>query len=748
MILNAVRWLEHGQDTWRAFRFSPGSGLFPNYQCLSAPPAVLKALAGAIEFALNAKGSKREAIVQLSDDSGHTWTVHRTATGARYACDGVPSKNGELELARALLDLDQYAEIAPSDKFVGEDKDGLQLQLCVFAIHSASDGLRLSIPGAEEDPDQLLKMRAAKQIAEVAKEAARNLKRPEIAKARVLLRLARRLEPLQTAWKDVTRQLGEQGEENFSETGLAQMQQLNRELEILVDLEETARPLLEPGVSLKQLKDDLARLGQTLTEVAAALGLDPEDQSATGRDFRRPLEALSRLEAYSKLIRASQGAKKYCEQKVEPLFKKYLDFAETTVASDRDIASELESCFATLCLKLRPKEELQAPASDVRTWFDRFKGRSSNSEGDDERLGLEDARLKVQYAVSRLNELSGQMHGARTRFQSVQTILDEAHEELVKQFARLREHWLQVAKAENLPDDLDLNGLLRIAAQHGKLYALREQRQELALKVRQFSARTSKVERLLHTLRDITGSQKSTDLNNPSILLGEARDALRYVQAKRKRLTQLEVAETTHKAARLLVTQMKQRQQAIEAAWQAAFAESETKPLVLGSVEVDELIRRSGLVRALALVHASVPEKVPARLFSDATEKAAASIFIWDEIATTDAQRLGFLEQLEEGTGGELRLLLIADQGLAEMLTPLGVGHAQAAKVTPEASAPKDGKGLKPAQVTPAQIPDATAQRAGAVLPPKGKPTSKPQSAQLLNERALRTLELLQVKKP
>src|SRR6185503_19167304 len=127
--------------------------------------------------------------------------------------------------------------------------------------------------------------------------------------------------------------------------------QLTAELELLDQLAAAAEPLLAPGVSLKALKDDLAKTDAAVAEVCGALGLEPGKLDALPSDYQKPVEALSRLEATARLIRAMDGARKHCTNKLEPVFRRYLAAAEGSLAGDRPVIAELTNCLAALSLR-------------------------------------------------------------------------------------------------------------------------------------------------------------------------------------------------------------------------------------------------------------------------------------------------------------------------------------------------------------------------------------------------------------
>lgn len=753
MIITAIRWRAEAEGEPTAFKLHPGTGKFRNYQCLVADPATLRQAAAAIDYTLSgASSGLLEASLQLADDAGHTWLVHRKPGLTRYLKDGQVLSAGEGERAfrAALNDLDWET--------IGQEVGG-DLTVKCHSIRQVQGELRLCAMGTPEAAGQSLKDVVMRQIGDIAADCARQLGIVELAEPRLLTRLVRTLEPLSAQYRELCRQYKEikNTEEKFSDSELTTLQSLADEIQILEQLAEVAEPLLQPGVSPRGYKEDLAKLEGQIAEICNALGIETPDPARLSRDFRKPLEALCRLEAYSKLVRASQGTRKYCEQNIEPLYKKYFEIAEGGLIKDRQIAAELESCLATLTLKLRggsgdERQKAQAAESGIKTWFDRFKSREKEDAHDLARAteeaqnaDIETARMAIEYALSRLSEIGGGIETARANHDGALKLIDDAHEELVKNYGRLRDHWLQVAKEHHLPEDMDVTQLLRVIAHYGRLATLIDRREGIAEMLRKHGARMTKAERLILEWRKVTGSQKEVDLGNPTLLLTEARDVLRYRDAKKKKFDQLTEQATEVKANLALRGLMKGRRKLLMDAWQKAFDDLQVKAVEIHHEALDEVFQKGAIVRALALVHGSAGKIGKAQLFEESQEAPAASLFVWEDKAIDNKLRLAFLNALEEAQGAEPRLLLLADEGLAGMLKSLGIGagsrivRVDAPKPEPQAQPIAPPVQAKPSPVIPRTVGVRPQQQVSRPAQP---------AAPALNERAQRTLDLLAGRKP
>jgi hypothetical protein len=756
VILNALRFLGSGDSTWQGFRLGAGTGRFRNYQCLAADPATLRAAVQAVTYALT--GAKpgapdiAEAALQLGDDAGHAWIVHRRPGLLRVLRNGEPveAEQAERVLNAALLDLDPHAAAARGAPALGRQR-----------IVGRGEELRLApLDEGKDDPAERLRELVTGQIEELAASTARGLGLPAATGAPTLLRLAKGLEPLAARLHELNAQQRQIAAEGDGDGELAAIQRLAAELQLIDAVEQTAAPLLKPGVSLKAMRDEEKAVEAEIAALCKTCGVQNLESLTQPRDYAKPVEALARLEAYAKLIRASHGARKYCEQSIEPHYKQYLEVIETNLAGDRRISSELESCLATLTLRMRissarravhhetaggaPQPGHASPAG-LKTWFERFKQRGGDIPAPDERGPAVDAedgddttRMALEYALARLGELGEGVGAARSAFESAMHKIDQAHEELLRSYARLKENWTSVAKASGLPEELTLAQLMALVTNQARLTTLGELRTELAARVRRYGADVAKLEQLVVEWRKATGSQKLADLSNLSILLQEARDVLRYREPRAKRLEQLRAKAAEARAKQALAAHVEARRQALLAEWAKAAAAGEAAGIEPTHAGLADLFRNASALRGLALVHAATVRPTPAKLFDAATEHLAASLYLWDDARTDNPTRLALLKQLETGAGGELRLLLIADEGLAAMLGTLGVGLATRIPGKPEPLPPR----------APAPQPTLT-------TPPPSRPVVRsqpssrpPQSLSLLNERAQQALQILNGRKP
>lgn len=732
-MINALRFRGTPSEEWRLVRFPSGSGRFVRYQGLTGSPALLRLASAALRYALTGVAAPEvsEASVHLADDAGHLWIMDRKPGGVRILRNGEPVPgDGERALAQALLD--------------GEASTGIELK----AYRIEAEGGRLTRADADGEGASSVSMREliARQMKDLAAECAKELGLGELADPKALVRLTREAEPLHVQYREIARQYKALTPETKDDAALdvGVVERLEAELALIDEIAKAAEPLLTPGVTLKSLKDELDTAEARLTRAREALGL-PLSGDLPAADFRAPLELLCRLEAQARLIRAAQGARKLCEQRIEPLHRQYLDVTEASIVADRQIGAELESCLASLTLQLGRPGHGAGAAPAQRGWFERFKLRANETaprDGSGPRVSdddpapaeageLETARMAIEFALARLSELEDSLRLARDRKTTSVAELDAAHEELVQSYGRLREGWQTLSRERGLPEDLTLERLIGIVAGFGEVARLEDARAKVFARLRAYQAALSVVERLVLEWRQKTASQKTSGLSTPPLLVAEARDIIRYREPKQKRIASLKARAAERLAEDTLRSMLRTRRQDLLAQWRSLFDErSEKAPPPIHHEALALTFKRAAVIRALALLQGSASDEPGPRLFEAAAPGALAAVYLWDRPELDNRLRLAFLEELEAGGTGRLRLLLVADETLGQMLASLGVGMGHDAP-PPKAAPP-------PRRAEPGlTLPRGTAP---AVL---AKPAGGGQNPPMLNEKAMRALAVL-----
>lgn len=732
MQINAVKFRINQSEDPITYKFSQSNGKFANFQCVNGPRDLLRNLSGAIEFALTGRTAITvfDAVLQVSDHAGDTWIIHRTPTKVRIVRNGVELPESDIDrLHGAFFEHLDEAATDVTGKF------SLSRQKIVV-----SNGRVVAM-----DPDQTeaqggdIRGVLEEQIAAITRACIEQTGLKDLADPGKLIRLNQAIEPVYAGYREVCeqyrsfkKQKPEDPDQHANEITALEMQ-----LEVIRELEKVADKYLGPNHIPGKTSDDLAAVDSQIAELKAALNLSGTDDKDLIRDFRKPVEAIARLEMFAKLVRSSQGARKYCEQKIEPLYKKYLEFADRNLASNRQIAAELESCLATLALRLKVEApQARESGQSLKTWFEKFKSKAGQEEaaaavGSNAQHDFDTARLAIEYAISQLNEMAAHLKVAVTKHDSALTNVDDAHEALVAQYNQLKDHWITTAKTTGLPSDIDSSQMIKIIMAHGRLAALVEKRNELASSRKVQENDLMQIEDLVVRWRQITGSQKSLDLSTASIVIREARDILRYKEQRTRRLQQLRDSKAAAGASLAVLKHLKERREALAAQWELAFAEAGLDAPAINDKFNRELIKRAGLVRGLTLAWASTPGidygRIPFRRVAD-----AVGISLYDCTGTSfdNTARLEFLHTIEATEGGELRLILASDEQLTSHIAALSIGTA-----TRVVQAPSPAAAPRPSPV------------AKIIRAPKKTAAIPRHDPELLSERAKQMLDLLSPRK-
>ncbi len=746
LVINAIRFRAVGESTWQSWKLNLGSGKFNNYQCITADRENLGRLASAVEFAVAGKEPDHslEVMVQLSDNGGSTWIVQRRPGLVRYLRNGetMGAEEGGIAFAAALMDLDL------------ESTSGAQVTVPINRLSLCSDEGQIVVrsPGSDYTQAAAFRRAVAKKIKDIAMAAARALSLPQLQNPKVLARLAQRLEPVYAQYREIERLAKDAPTTEapqIRDEELVTQQRLGQEIELIEEIRVHATPLLAPGApSLKALRDALAKVEADIAQMTAELGISESEVTAPARDYGKAIDALCRLEAHGKLLKASQGARKFCEQKIEAPFKAYLEALEREFARDGKVIQQLDGCLGQITARIDHfHQELQGgqvqgypQGPGVKTWFDRFKAKSHEDDRQESASAeipseLELARQAVSYALGKVRDIAGGLAQAQGHQESALQALDQAHEELVRGLGRLRDHWLTQAREVGLPEDLNLGKLLKVVASQGQLTAWIERREDLKERVHRHTDRLTRIERLVIDWRRVTGSQKQSDLENPGILLQEARDIIRYHEAKRKKFDQLTALAASSKASLAVRSMLKERKAKLLGYWQKVFTEESVPALDISFSELSELFKASGYIRALAIVHGESQGATSAKVFDARTQGSALTLYVCEETALDSKVRLSLLSELEAAQGTELRILLMADEAAAQALAPLGIGMSV---LLPKA-APSESK--IPSRSP--EVPRPTPTTRPPMRPSPSRDTTSANPDALLADRAQRALNIL-----
>lgn len=732
MQINAIKFRLTQNDEPITYKFSQSSGKFANFQAVSGTPGLLANLRAALEFSLTGKVDQPiyDTVLQTSDNAGQTWLVHRTLSKIRIIKNGSELNENQLsELHAAFLDFKDDRDSAGSEAFTIASKkthlqDGKLVALDAHVLRDSSADVRSIL---EE------------QIAAIAGACVANTGLKDLVDPSIMIRLTQKIEPIYASFREVCSQYRNLKEAKKADvtSNSNEIKSLQTQLEIIKELEAVAGKFLAPNFALNKSSEDLAIIDSKIAEMANALNITNIESSALIKDFRKPIEALARLEMFAKLVRASQGSRKYCEQKIEPNYKKYIAFADRNLANNRQIAAELESCLSTLALRLRTDGSATKDNSQsLKTWFEKFKSKGSdepqNQNNNNAQNDFDTARLAIEYAINQLNEMASHLKIAVNQNESALNAVDESHESLVAQYNQLKTHWLASANAVGIPTDIDSTHMIKIIVAHGRLASLIEKRNQLAAANKQQEADLMQIEDLIIRWCSATGSQKSLDLSSAAIVLREARDIIRYREPRARLLEQLQETAQTKSSNKSIIDHLKARREEIVTEWEEAFASFGMEAPSISDKYNREFLKRASIVRGLALAWSSSPGAEPGEaLFKEVGPSTGLVIIDTSAMKFEHRDRLDLLSQIEKAKGQELRMLLISDEQLASLVTAMSIGTA--VRVV-QAATPAVNKTLRPTPVAAKIIRNEKGLR-------------KHPTEDMLSERAKQMLDLLSPRK-
>jgi hypothetical protein len=404
-------------------------------------------------------------------------------------------------------------------------------------------------------------------------------------------------------------------------------------------------------------------------------------------DWRKPIEALARLEAYAKLIRATQGTKTYLDQNITPIYREYLKTVNDSLIKDQQVIGELESCLTSLSLQSASSNTIRnAPQpSDPRgTWFDRFKGTKdevSEPVSPTESIDIEGAKLAVEYTLSQLGEVQSRMGVTKTDFETMCDKIVSSQEDLVAVYGRLKQTWGSIAEEFKLPKDLSLKQLIGIVVSHSRIASLADKREALLIELREQSGTHAKLEQLLMEWRALTGSQKTSDLSHPTIAMTEARDVLRFFKNKQERLKGMEESRIASAVSSRLATRLRSKNKTLRKTWTQVLqkvAGDQAARIAPNHPEWQHWFTNGHLIRSLATVYQASPqEEVNEDLIHDSGPNTPIQVYAMERAFPNNSMRLQFLKTLEENEPNCYQLFIINDDKASEMLSSLGIGSAR-----------------------------------------------------------------------
>ena len=676
MLLNALRYRTTASDEFQVWKFNPGRSQFSNLLCFQGSSKEASCILAALQYALSGKTSSaiKEVAVQISDDAGDTWVIERSESKLRYLKNGKTYAGGDAAktLAMSLFDL----ELEPDSSQVSSK--GIVQPYSLNTDHNDFNALPLD---AAPIGFRKIKSMAEVKCTDLVEKIAQKLGCSDITDQKTAERLLSETEGLFFTNAEILkqkRQLLAQAK-SLDEIDLNTMDRLQHEVELIQEIGKAAAPLTEPGQTPKYLKEKLQKIDQQLADELKACGLTAVPLTKEPIAWTKLAKARCKLEAYEKLIEASESTLDFAQSKLESVHQDYIETVESLLSSDSQITAELESCLATLNLQLSAINTSPAKSTlgdSIARFIKPSAGVPESTEQVEGRL--ESSRMAVDFALARLGELHASVAQASDDHEVWKQKLEDRQEELIEKYGKIKSHWSAQATASQLPEATDLKELINIMGRHSQLVELWNQKQHFRRVYTERKSQLEHLEKLVLEHRQVTGSQKETLLTTQSLLISEAQGILRYQQKKEKQLSKLREYAEHIRAYNVLKTNILSRDQAVQNQWQGIFQGlglTEVDPCHAGWRDAYDCGRQ---LKSWSAIRSECERPLSNNdIFAAEAASAPLNVYLMKETNLANKLRLKLLQLLEDKEQNRQILLLVADPVLAEMLVKSGAGRGR-----------------------------------------------------------------------
>jgi hypothetical protein len=683
MQINAIRFKYYGDTENTVWRFTPGKR--PGVYSLNAPQAVVISLMAAMRLLFDGKASTQitDAAIHITDDSGDVWIVERTTDKKRIL------RNGQLlpdsSIGEALI-----------QSVIGFDGQELLIE-ADFSIDA--EDLIATVVDPKAQPQKKLKNAVRQQIILMKSKITKIFDQPLIAEH--AKQVQEKCEKLFYAYRELLRQRRSlladfQSSEGFDE-GL--ITQLEDDVSLIKEMERVTAPLVDPSQSPKNLKEKITKIETELSQQLRSVSTEEIPLPIAEIPWDKLVSCLSKIEAYEKLIQASERAQAVCQERLTYIQTNYIQTLDTLLSNDSQITAELESCLSSLSLQLSLSTKEPKPA--VSDYILRFIRPTPEEVTSDAEKGsrLETARMAIDFALTRLGELHADLSDAKTHFDTIHQMLNEQHDNLLHEYGKLKNLWTKLSREHQLPHALTLSDLLRLCVRHVRINELHQSREQYRKIINERKQGLRRIEELLTRWRAQSHSQKENSLQNPAILIAEAQGVIRYREAKESQLQKLLELRENLRAFKALSLNIDTRESQIKTVWKQIFND-----LSIPEVGVD----RSGWTEFFGFAHQLASwQQIDAESYrslaaKDMLKDMEAVLGIYHakipQAPLDNIFRLKLIESIQSQSFQGIKVICSDDVELVSLLTREGCGQIR--KLTPK---PKLAAKLPSQQLTKAQ---------------------------------------------
>ncbi|MFW7381029.1 MAG: hypothetical protein ACOH5I_19595 [Oligoflexus sp.] len=681
MFINGIKYVAIDQKV-QAFKFGLSTGRFRNLISFHGKPEDIHRFKAAVIYAL--AGLEDESIVQailyLSDDNGDHWIIDRSRSRSKFFKNKKEIlAGGEQALKRSLLEwnsgersVDDAAMVEMVDlqflqsewigqkTIVGQELERDELYVRVQQrLRQEIDYLRRFLQ-VESDTDLV----TLKLFLDNAWPAFQDLQNHE--------------EQLKTLAKDFSLD---------SMVDATDIVRLEEEVQVIRKLASVAAPLLDPGKSPLVMKERYQKVEQDIEALSAKLGFKDIPKFHEDVDWARLIGLLARYQAFERLEQAYRKMVTRAENSLKPVLGHYIDAMRGFLRQDRRILTELEKSLdlVTQCV-VQADQPQELPKKGIRSLLDRFSEvREPNPVMSDEQR--EEILGTSRESVNAILRILGEMHSnyeiASQRYEEGFDEIFHRHEKIIKELAVTKDMWLKSAKSLNIDPNSSIRNLLSMISELSQLINLDQERQNLRRMIADYRGSLRQVEDQLQIWYRLTGSQKTLDLSQPSILLREAKIILSYREQKEKLLEK----NLKHKLRleAFQAVEQRQRSQLLEAErrWKEAFSYLGKSEAFSHKQDWSQFFIVGLQVRALSdLIDRFQSGSKAKELLKNLSLDVPLTIFNIPRHAQGEKRRNLLLNCLESASPHGHAIILNPEPQLAENLQSLGIISAQEVDLT------------------------------------------------------------------
>lgn len=673
MFIDGIKVIPSDASEAKVWRFRNEQGAYKHLCALACARQDQDLLRGALAFALFGTRATqvRHALVALTDDNGDAWIFERSEEQARCL------KNRQLVDTKNDKHLKElFADYIP---FEGEVSWGSMLR--VLDISADGEGLVASgMKNGKRSPWEQLSVERAEGLQKSIRKFWGEV--PDLRLGMKFLPIGegflKRRATLDEHAKDVAKVF-----QQIETIDPVLLRKFDQELEIVTQIRYCCEPLSVPSRNPKLLTDRLAEVEKEIEAIKDDLSKAQLFIPELDCDWSMVMQALTRFLGCDRLEKAARSSLQDARERLRPVYDSYRQQIAAFLEHDRDLIRGLEVSLQELDAHVQRNGERQRPnlSNKLNKLLGFQPGDATPSVDAEEGLGR--ARAIVNRCLTEIARLYAELEGQSSLHEQKLADFEARYEQIAKEYNRAREHWATVAKECGLPADIGLRQLMGALNQYSRLSVLQQKRSRCVEELQEHRGQLRQLAALLESWRTHTGSQKSLPLENPNVILAEARGVLAYADKKEGQWKKLKALESQLEAYRNIKGRIKADADRLDQLWRQALAEVSLPYISLDADGWDACLRE---LRELAMIEGLREQAYqPLRnekIFAEAVFDVPFVLYSWKDATLGNKARLQLLQQIEQTSPFGWALILCEDQTLVEMMQKMGLSHG--ARLTPK----------------------------------------------------------------